>query len=151
MITALGCGFVVWFSEGARALDTFDFWVGNFLVFVIATIQIIIFGWVFGLDNGLKEAHRGAAIRIPKFFNGIIKYLCPFFLLTIFGFWLFVDVLGLGSQPIDSHVLDLIGSDTHPVSLVSWVCVGLIISLFFFLSLIAARAPAYKLSTKEKS
>ncbi|MGB0259587.1 MAG: sodium:calcium symporter, partial [Coraliomargarita sp.] len=52
LITVIGCGFVVYFSAGVKALDTMDFWVGTFLIFVLSTIQIIIFGWIMGVDKG---------------------------------------------------------------------------------------------------
>ena len=40
VITAIGSGFVVYFSKDL-VLDTIDFWVGTFLIFVLATVQII--------------------------------------------------------------------------------------------------------------
>lgn len=76
--------FVLWFSKGLVALDTLDFWVGTFLIFVVAGTQIICFGWVFGVDEGLAEARRGAQIRIPQVFRFIIKYVSPTYLLVIF-------------------------------------------------------------------
>ncbi|MDH4072256.1 MAG: sodium:calcium symporter, partial [Gammaproteobacteria bacterium] len=76
--------FVLWFSSGLIALDTLDFWVGTFMIFVVAGTQIICFAWIFGVDAGLREAHIGAQIRIPGFFRFIIKYVSPTFLLVIF-------------------------------------------------------------------
>lgn len=87
MMSVVACGgsaFVLWFSKGLVALDTIDFWVGTTLIFVLSTVQIIIFGWVFGIDRGFDEAHDGAAIRIPWLFRPIIKYVAPMFLLAIF-------------------------------------------------------------------
>ena len=48
--------FVLYFSEGLTALNTLDFWVGTFMIFVVAGTQIIVFGWVFGVDRGFEEA-----------------------------------------------------------------------------------------------
>jgi hypothetical protein len=76
--------FVLWFSKGLTALDTLDFWVGTFMIFVVAGTQLICFAWVFGIDNALREARRGAQIRIPGFFRFIIKYVSPAYLLVIF-------------------------------------------------------------------
>ena len=67
LITLLGCGFVLYFSKGLVALDTFDFWVGSVLLFVLALIQSLLYGWAFGIERGATEAHRGAHIRIPHF------------------------------------------------------------------------------------
>jgi SNF family Na+-dependent transporter len=76
--------FVLWFSKGLVALDTLDFWVGTFMIFVVAGTQIICFSWIFGADKGLEELHRGAQIRIPRIFRFIIKYISPVYLIVIF-------------------------------------------------------------------
>ncbi len=76
--------FVLYFSKDLLALGTIDFWVGTFMIFVVAGTQIICFGWVFGVDKGLAEAHRGAQMRIPTVFRFIIKYVSPVYLLVVF-------------------------------------------------------------------
>ena len=76
--------FVLWFSKGLVALDTLDFWVGTFMIFVVAGTQIICFSWVFGVDKALAEAQRGAQIGIPRIFRFIIKYVSPTYLIVIF-------------------------------------------------------------------
>lgn len=87
LITALGSFFVIYFSKGLTALDTFDFWVGTALIFVLATFSVILFAWVFGVERGYEEAHRGAALRIPRVWKFVIKYVSPLYLLTIFVLW----------------------------------------------------------------
>ena len=84
LISALGCGFVLFFSEGMVALDTFDFWVGSVLIFLLALIQSIIYGWIFGIKRGHEEAHVGAHLRIPWFIQLMLKYVVPVYLLLIF-------------------------------------------------------------------
>jgi SNF family Na+-dependent transporter len=76
--------FVLWFSKGLVALDTLDFWVGTFMIFVVAGTQIICFSWIFGVDKGLEELHHGAQIRVPRIFRFIIKYVSPVYLIVIF-------------------------------------------------------------------
>ncbi len=66
------------------ALDTLDFWVGSVLIFVLAMIQAILYGWIFGIKKGEQEAHRGAHIRIPHFVQLMLKYVVPVYLLVIF-------------------------------------------------------------------
>ena len=85
VICLAGNAFVLYFSEGLTALDTIDFWVGTFMIFVVAGTQIICFGWIFGVDKGLEEAHKGAQMRIPGIFRFIIKYVSPVYLIVIFG------------------------------------------------------------------
>lgn len=86
-ITAIGAGFVVYFSKDLVALSTLDFWVATFAIYVLATFQVILFGWVLGIDRGFAEINRGAEIRVPRIFRFIIKYVSPVYLLGIFGMW----------------------------------------------------------------
>jgi len=86
-ITLTGAAFVVYFSKGFTALDTIDFWMANFFIFILATFQIILFGWIVGIDKGMAELRRGAEIRLPNFLKIILKYIAPLYLLSIFGLW----------------------------------------------------------------
>jgi NSS family neurotransmitter:Na+ symporter len=83
-ISAAGSLFVIYFSKGLTALDTMDFWIGTFAIFILAMVQIIVFGWVLGIDRGLAEAHEGAIMRIPRVFGFIMKYVSPVYLLVVF-------------------------------------------------------------------
>ncbi|HET6277686.1 MAG TPA: sodium:calcium symporter [Candidatus Polarisedimenticolia bacterium] len=87
MITALGSLFVIYFSKGLVALDTMDFWVGTALIFVLATLQVILFSWVLGVEKGCAFAHEGAQMRLPRGFKFVIKYVSPLYLLTVFVMW----------------------------------------------------------------
>lgn len=112
LITSLGCIFMVYVSKDLKALDTVDFWVGTFLIFVLATIQVIIFGWVFGVERGFKEMHKGAEIRVPNFMKFVIKYVSPLYLVTIFVMFIIFSVFGYNKetgefQPV-YYVTDLI-------------------------------------------
>ncbi|TWU20070.1 sodium-dependent transporter [Bythopirellula polymerisocia] len=84
LVSAMGSGFVVYFSKGMVALDTFDFWVGTMFIFILAMIQAVIYGWVFGIQKGYEELHRGANIRVPWFVQIMLKYVTPAYLLAIF-------------------------------------------------------------------
>ncbi len=70
-------------------VDEVDFWCGNFLIVVSATIEVLLFGWIFGIDKGWSEITRGAMIKIPKVFKFIIKYITPPYLLILLGTWIF--------------------------------------------------------------
>jgi len=88
-VTAVGSGFVVYFSKDAKALDTMDFWVGTFCIYVLATIQVLLFGWVLGIRKGYQELSTGAEIRIPYFVMYIIKYVSPIYLIAISVAWFY--------------------------------------------------------------
>ena len=79
----IGNFFVLWYSKNLVALDTIDFWVGTFFILVVAAIQIIAFGWIFGVDKAIEEAHQGANMRIPRVFRFVIKFVSPAFLLVV--------------------------------------------------------------------
>lgn len=82
-ICLFGSFLVMYYSKGGYFLGVLDDWVGTFLISVLALVQAIIFGWIFGIDKGLAEAHRGAQMRIPGIFRFILKYVTPLFLAAI--------------------------------------------------------------------
>jgi len=86
-ITLVGAAFVTFFSADLIALDALDFWVATFGIFTLATIQVILYGWVMGVDKGFEELDQGASIRVPRPVKVLIKYISPLFLLTVFAFW----------------------------------------------------------------
>lgn len=135
-ITAAGSGFIVFFSKGFLALDTVDFWVGTFCIYIMATIQVILFAWVLGTKKGMAELDRGAEIRIPRFVQYIIKYVAPVYLLVIFTMWVsrnFIDrVKGLSARP----------EGEPPVVLLSVILIGLV--FVFFLLLIGQALKRWK-------
>lgn len=63
--------------------DEFDFWAGTFSLVVMAACEAVLFCWVFGMDAGWQEMHRGAELRIWSCFYPIMKYVTPGFLLVI--------------------------------------------------------------------
>lgn len=92
MITAIGSMLVVYFSKNLLALDTLDTWIGTLCIFILATVQVITVGWLFGIDRASAEAARGAALRIPRFVWYVAKYVSPVYLLTIFGLWCYYQL-----------------------------------------------------------
>ncbi len=144
LITTLGAGFVLYFSQDVKALDTMDFWVGTFLIFVLSTIQIIIFGWILGIEKGFELAHEGAAVRIPRVFKFIMKYVSPLFLLIIFSLWVAANVFGInlrtGETEYSAYVRDLF-IEPNTVAWLSVCLIGAVAALFVF---IIGQNPDYK-------
>ena len=143
-ITAVGTGFVLYFSEDLKALDTLDFWVGTLLIFILATTQIVVFAWGFGVRRGLEEAAKGAVFRIPSVFVPVMKFVCPIFLIGIFALWVLVNVFGFsftGGEPeISGYVKDLFVTPNA----VAWMSVALVAIFGAFVTLLVARASAYQ-------
>lgn len=88
----LGSIFTFWFTKDGAYWNTMDFWVGTFLIFVMAGVQIIYFSWVFGLERGWKEIHAGASIQIPTFFKIVMKYIAPAYLIIVFTAFCFQNL-----------------------------------------------------------
>ena len=49
----------------------------------MATIEIIAFSWVFGIDAGWDEIHEGSQIQIARVFRLILKFVAPAYLLVV--------------------------------------------------------------------
>jgi SNF family Na+-dependent transporter len=92
VLSALGCGFVLYFSKGLVALDTFDFWVGSVLILVLALVQALLYGWGFGMRRGHQEIHQGAHIRVPWLVQVMLKWVIPVYLLAIFTGFCFINL-----------------------------------------------------------
>jgi SNF family Na+-dependent transporter len=84
-ICVIGSALVMYFSAGGVFQGTLDDWIGTFLIFVLAMIQIICFSWIFGIERGVKEAHEGAHIHIPRFYRFVMKYVTPTYLIVVFA------------------------------------------------------------------
>lgn len=151
LITAVGSGFVVYFSKDLKALDTIDFWIGTFLIFILATIQIILFGWVIGIKRGLSMANEGASFPVPKIYGGIMKYVTPLFLLVIFALWTTQNVFGYniltGQHEYSAYVKDLFIEPNN----VARFSVLLILIVTAFITILTAIAPKFKYANKEET
>lgn len=80
-----GSFLVMYFSRGGIFWSTIDDWVGTFLIFVLAMVQIICFSWIFGVKRGVEEAHHGAQMHIPKAYRFIMKWVTPTYLVVVFA------------------------------------------------------------------
>ncbi len=93
-ICLIGSALTIYYSQGGHFLSTIDDWVGTFLIFVLAMVQIICFSWIFGINKGWAEAHKGAQIRIPGFYRAIMKYVAPAYLLIVFAAFCYANLGG---------------------------------------------------------
>jgi SNF family Na+-dependent transporter len=81
------------FLLGRGVVDELDFWGGTFFLVLFATIETILFAWVFGMEKAWDEIHKGADMAVPRIYKFIIKYITPLFLFFILGMWLFQEWL----------------------------------------------------------
>jgi SNF family Na+-dependent transporter len=45
------------------------------------------------MEKGWKEMHKGADLKVPKFFRFIIKYVTPVYLLILLAVWTYQDAV----------------------------------------------------------
>ncbi len=74
-------------------LDELDFWAGTFALVVFAALEVILFAWVFKMEKGWAEMHKGADLKVPRVFKFIIKYVTPVYLLILLGVWTYQDAV----------------------------------------------------------
>ncbi len=84
---AMGFGVLTMLLYESGFLWEWDYWAGTFGLAVMATIEVVLFMWVFKPDKAWESIHRGADIRIPAVFKFIMTYLTPLFLFIILGWW----------------------------------------------------------------
>lgn len=75
---------LMYFNKGNFVLHYVDFWIGTFLIYILATIQVIVYGWKIGVKAGREEGAKGAIIKLPKIFDFVVKYITPTFLIIVF-------------------------------------------------------------------
>lgn len=143
-INAVFVSFAVYFSKDLAAMESMAFWAGEFLIFLLGSIQVVLFGWVFGVKRGFKEAHQGSILRIPKVYRFIIKYICPLFSLGVLGSWLATNVFGFSLDGSPASISGPIRDLFYEPQFVPWAVVSLIGALAVFFTLTIARAPKYK-------
>lgn len=122
LVCGIGTLGVFYYSGGGVFRSTIDDWVGTFLIFVLAAVQIILFGWFFGIERGWKELHEGAQLRVPKIFRFVMKYVSPTYLLVIFGAFCYQNLGGwvkgvLASTEAKLAMLLILGTTL-------WLCWG---------------------------
>lgn len=152
VITAMGTGFIVYASGGLKALDTFDFWMGTFMLFVLATIEIIIFSWVLGIKKGFAAASEGASFGIPQIFRWIMVYVTPVFLLAIFALWIAVNLFGLDlkrgtATEVAYYITDLFSNSPNAIA---WMSIGLIALVMAFVAIITSVSNVYQQDSIEE-
>ena len=70
-------------------MNEFDFWAGTFGLVLLATIELVLFCWVFGIHRAWDEINRAADIKIPVFFKYVLQYVTPAMLFIILGDYIY--------------------------------------------------------------
>ncbi|MGI6460747.1 MAG: sodium-dependent transporter [Candidatus Hydrogenedentales bacterium] len=78
---------VLFMNQGV--MDELDFWAGTFFLVLFATIESVVFAWVFGMKKGWEEMHKGADLQVPRIFFYIMKFATPTFAIALLGWWIY--------------------------------------------------------------
>lgn len=88
----LAHGPIFWLKNGV--LDEMDYWAGTFGLVLVASVEVIVFMWIFGAKRAWLELHKGCDIRIPKIYLYIMQYVTPLFIIGILVVWSFQEGWG---------------------------------------------------------
>lgn len=105
VITFILCNAAIFFL-GKGVVDELDFWGGTFCLVLFATVEVILFGWVFGINKAWEEVHHGADMKIPGIYKHIIKYVTPVFLLVVLTTWFFQEwlpIIRMDNVPVENR------------------------------------------------
>jgi SNF family Na+-dependent transporter len=82
-LSLIGTGWIVLRSGELKGLSAIDYWSGEMFIVVLALVQAILYGWVFGIQKGKAELDSGAQLQVPAFVQFVIRYVSPLFLIWI--------------------------------------------------------------------
>jgi len=68
-------------------IDDVDFWAGTLMLLFFGLLEIIIFVWVFGVNNFHRELNTNSFIKIPKALVYFFAVVSPAFLIILLYFW----------------------------------------------------------------
>ncbi len=74
-------------------LDEMDFWIGTFGLALLAVLEIVIFSWIYGVDRGWAEMHRGAELKVPRVFRFVLRWVTPIYLVVLLVVWTWQDAI----------------------------------------------------------
>ncbi|MDX9856698.1 MAG: sodium-dependent transporter [candidate division Zixibacteria bacterium] len=129
LMTLIPIQFVVFMFSGGF-LDEMDYWVGTFGLVVFALFEVIVFAWLFGIEEGWNEITRGAEVTVPRMFRLVIKYITPLYLLFIMVNWIVLEA-------VPTLLMQGVPGEHLPVR---WFARGVMLLLFIIICYMVYRA-----------
>lgn len=68
-------------------LDELDFWAGTLFLLIFGFIEILVFVWIFGVENFYKELNRDVFLKISKVWVYVFYITSFIFIGLLFYFW----------------------------------------------------------------
>ncbi|MGH7541874.1 MAG: sodium-dependent transporter [Gemmatimonadota bacterium] len=134
LVLIFGVMHIVLLEHGV--LDEWDFWAGTLGLVVLATIETILFVWVFKPENAWRSLHQGADIRIPRVFKFIMTYVTPLYLIAVLLAWGIQDGL-------PRLFMDGVPEESTPFVLLSRLVIVAFIVIFLVLIRLAWKRNKY--------
>ncbi len=88
---AFGLWHIFWLKYGM--LDEWDYWGGTFGLVITATIETIVFMWIFKPERAWHSLHQGADMKIPRIFKWVMTFITPLYLAFILLWWGIADAI----------------------------------------------------------
>ncbi len=129
-VSSVGTLFVVYYSKGLSALDTIDFWAGEFCIVILALVQAIMYGWVLGTARGKAELDNGAQLRVPNFVQFVLKYVTPAYLIAILAGYLFAPSGDGKSSAFFERINDIMKPDNFVQRISILIVLGTLVMLW---------------------
>lgn len=123
-ILLLGLPTVLFFNQGV--FDEYDYWAGTVSLVIFALMEIILFGWVWGIDKGWAEMKEGSDIKIPSIMKILIKYISPLLL----GYVFIMSIPDIFKKITDFSSLPIVASRIFLILL--WLAIALIVRKAYY-------------------
>jgi neurotransmitter:Na+ symporter, NSS family len=135
---------ITYFNKDFISLDLTDFWIGTFFIYILATIQVLIYGWKIGPKAGRESGEEGSQLHLPRIFDFIIKYITPVFLFTIFAVFAYQSLPEYFNKMSVSYAISEAAKNGKPeVGEISnaltarWVFISILLCFGFFYYLVS--------------
>ncbi|MDF3820118.1 sodium-dependent transporter [Leptospira sp. 96542] len=124
---------IVYFNKDFVALDIADFYIGTIMIYILASVQILIFCFKIGVDKGANDANQGSLILFPKIIRFILKYITPWFLLIIFVSFCYMNLpeyIDKMNPDLMGELAELKGENVEDARMKAKVSLFVVLSLF---------------------
>jgi NSS family neurotransmitter:Na+ symporter len=95
-------------STGLYLLDIVDHFIANYGLVIVGLIECVILGWMFKIYKLREHANENSEIKIGKWWDFLIKYFIPIFLIALLIVGLYQNVIK-PYMGYDLHIIILIG------------------------------------------
>jgi neurotransmitter:Na+ symporter, NSS family len=123
-------------------MDEWDYWAGTFGLVLFGLLEVIVFMWLFGINNAWHSIHLGADWRIPNVAKYVLAFVTPAYLMLLLVWWSIQEAWPILSLQVSAGGGALLASNL-PFVIGARVVLLLLAGLFALLVYLAWRRNAY--------